>query len=339
MAQSAWVCLEVGGRRFKISKATVYKRPQSTLAVLLQAADSLSPATRGEAYIFDRNADHFSVLVDYMRLGQVFLGPTMSVEQFQVEADFWGLPEAGKAALTQTLKRKNQEEYEASRAKKAKMQPKSLAEIQAELAELQLSLTKLIASQVPTQLDAPAKTIVALLLGFDVSERREIIEKVKTLEGRVVKSMTDKPTHLIVAYFQRTPKVLVAINKGLEILSQDWVDSSVKAGHWLPAQDYYACAPEQERRLKFSYSEALQKARERPFLVNYEFYLPDSLDLTEVVTSAGGSILKALPAAPAARSYVVYEVFSQEAKDLLDGGFRVRDTKWLKNCVLRQEVI
>ena len=50
---------------------------------------------------------------------------------------------------------------------------------------------------------------------------------------------------------------LVAINKGLELLTIAWMVRSEIAGHWLPTQDFYACTAAQEQG-QFTYKACLQ---------------------------------------------------------------------------------
>ena len=224
-------------------------------------------------------------------------------------------------------------------AKRAKLQPRNLpsnAEIQAELAKLNALQAQPTALR-PTE-------VVAILSSFELSERNAIIEKVHYLRGRVVDTFDEKPTHLILTEFKNTKKLLVALNKGLEVMSSRWVYESVKAGVWLQPGEYYACTAEEERKHQFSYLETLQKARSSGFLQATQFYIsptvrPAPRDFEEVVTSAGGKALAKRPTAPAERLYVVADLKTKEAQDLQALGFAVMDTEWLCGCVFRQKLV
>lgn len=427
MAQSPFVVIDVGGRPFKLMRATVLKHPASTLAKVISGLDTSSALEEAGTYYFDRNPEYFAVIADYMRTGKTFLGPNLSKEMFEVEAEFWGVtgltdnskatkvvPEAPKPESTMvlpqpigptlvletefaapvktanngylasfgpssavmkqtssegslasstsppgqdpllgnfigglelktsieavTLKRKPCD-LDPISTKRAKLQPRNLpsnAEIQAELAKLNALQT-----QPPVQ--RPVE-VVAILSSFELNERNAITEKVRNLRGRVVDTFDENPTHLILTEFKNTKKLLVALNKGLEVMSSRWVYESVKAGEWLPSREYYACTAEEERKHQFSYLETLQKARNNGFLQTTQFYIsptvrPAPRDFEEVVTSAGGKALTKRPAAPAERLYVVADLKAREAEDLKALGFTVKDTEWLCGCVFRQKLI
>ena len=422
MAQSPYVAVDVGGREFKIMRNTVMKYPNCTLVKVITGVDPTSALLEGGTYFFDRNPDYFSVLVDYMRTGKVFLSPTLNQEQFTIEAEFWGLLEAtGTAppkpettvvlqqpigptlvldttefaapAKTQTngysvsfgpnsmpmkhassegslassvvspagadpllgnfigglelktsieaagsMKRKQGELDHTEPLKRAKMIPRKLPSIEEVKAEL-VRMNTLQSARTPP----PSFQVTAILSSFELSERNSISDKIRRLNGRIVETFDEKPTHLILTEFKNTKKLLVAINKGLEIVSSRWVYESVKAGEWLPAGEYYACTKEDERKHRFVYAETLKKARNGGFLTNYTFYIspsvrPSPRDFEEVVTSAGGKTLTKRPAAVMPGLFVVTEGKSQEADELRKQGFEVRDSEWLCGCVFQQTV-
>lgn len=165
MVNSPLVCVDVGGRLFKMRKATVLKYPESLLAHVLQADDPTAVRSQGYSLFFNRNPEYFSTLVNFMRTGKAFLSSCLVPEQFKEEADFWGLPETATEAKIESLKRKRTEEV--SREKRPKLQLKGLEELQADIAQIQVDLTRLISMQVPT----PSVKVVAMILNFDPGEQ------------------------------------------------------------------------------------------------------------------------------------------------------------------------
>lgn len=430
MAQSTFVSIDVGGRPFKLMRTTVLKYPASTLVKVISGVDTTSALVEDGTYFFDRNPDYFSVIVEYMRTGKVFLPPNLSKEMFALETEFWGmsaingppksqleiaesakpkpestilLPQAigptmvletefttpvkpastiglvsfapNSAVMKQTssegslasstnlpgqdpllgnfigglelktsieavsLKRK-QGDLNPYIAKRPKLQPRQIPSVE----EIQAELTKLESLQAQSTPLRPAPEVVAILSSFELNERNAISEKVRYLRGRVVDTFDEKPTHLILTEFKNTKKLLVALNKGLEVMSSRWVYESVKAGNWLPAEDFYACTADDERKHTFSYRDTLQKARTSGFLVASQFYIspsvrPSSRDFEEVVTSAGGKALPKRPSAPVPQLYIVADLKSKDAEDLKGLGFVVKDTEWLCGCVFQQRLI
>lgn len=60
---------------------------------------------------------------------------------------------------------------------------------------------------------------------------------------------------------RRTVKLMLAINKGAEVLSLKWLTESGQAKKLLPTQEFVLRDEEMERRLNFSMAEVLGKVR------------------------------------------------------------------------------
>lgn len=338
MAKSPFVCVDVGGRFFKMCKATVLKYPTSLLAQVLETDDSISTRNQSNSLFFDRNPDYFCILVDFMRTGKAFVPASLDLEQFKEEAEFWGLPEAVTVAKTESLKRKRAEQ--ASQEKRPKLQLKSLEELQTDLTQIQISLAQLISQRTPTL------KVAALIQGFSTVEQKAISKLVKDLNGKVVDSFSEEPSHVIVQTFDKTTMQLIAINKGLELVTKSWVTDSKMAGYWLPPQNYYACKEAEERGdFTFSYRASLDKAKRRRCFADCQFVktafcclrFPAGYDL--VVVSAGGRFLDKLPTDRPPKLVILGDISLKEATDLAAVGYKVRNWEWVVKCVLRQEII
>lgn len=86
--------IDVGGTRFRVLRETVMKYPNSLLAQVITGRDTYHMLIADGEYFFDRNPQYFSVILDYMRMGKVFLPPTLLIEQLNEELQFWRLATA-----------------------------------------------------------------------------------------------------------------------------------------------------------------------------------------------------------------------------------------------------
>ena len=97
---------------------------------------------------------------------------------------------------------------------------------------------------------------------------------------------------------RRTVKLMLAINKGADILSIRWLIDSDKEKKLLPLKDYILRDEEMEKKLNFSVEEALEKVRkeEQKLFEGKEFYLSKSVvpaykELRVLIESGGGKVM------------------------------------------------
>ncbi|KAL7530005.1 hypothetical protein ACHAXR_003267 [Thalassiosira sp. AJA248-18] len=79
------VQFNVGGKHFEISRAVLSKHPDSVLARLMSDTSLTQPI------FIDRNGDVFSIVLDYLRYGNVVLPLTVPKETFLREIDYYGI--------------------------------------------------------------------------------------------------------------------------------------------------------------------------------------------------------------------------------------------------------
>lgn len=75
----------VGGKHFEISRAVLAKHPDSVLVRLMK-----DPSLKQPIFI-DRNGDVFSLVLDYLRYGEVVLPINVPMETFLREVDHYGI--------------------------------------------------------------------------------------------------------------------------------------------------------------------------------------------------------------------------------------------------------
>jgi hypothetical protein len=86
--------LDIGGKRFRVLRETVMKFPSSLLAQVITGKDTFHMLIADGAYFFDRNPQYFSAILDYMRIGKLFLPTSLLADQMKEELVFWKLDSA-----------------------------------------------------------------------------------------------------------------------------------------------------------------------------------------------------------------------------------------------------
>ena len=83
--------LDVGGTRFRTNRQTLLSDPNSMLAKMFDPESSFSApgVMKDGAYFLDRNPDHFSAVLDFLRSGYLERG--CNVPALLKEASFFGL--------------------------------------------------------------------------------------------------------------------------------------------------------------------------------------------------------------------------------------------------------
>ena len=139
--------------------------------------------------------------------------------------------------------------------------------------------------------------VIAVSSFADKEQDLDVVDSViKTIPGyRFASTMTKNVTHLIVGENRRTLKVLLAIAKGLWVVSFQWVVASVEEGKWLSPENY-------EVEKWFPGAMNARKARhkgEAPLLdgkmvfLNGKSMSVSQENLTELVEAAGGQVVNA----------------------------------------------
>ena len=87
-----WVKLNVGGRFFETTLATLTSHPGSSLAKMFEPNSKFSPATMDDGvYQLDACPRAFSVVLNWLRYRRVMMGPNTKPEEVVPVADFFGL--------------------------------------------------------------------------------------------------------------------------------------------------------------------------------------------------------------------------------------------------------
>ena len=85
------VTLNIEGRIFQTTEATIKNLPGSLLGTLNENSTYFDPKTK--AFCFDRDSTLFRYILTAHRNGEIHVPQDMCAIQFKKEMDFWGVPE------------------------------------------------------------------------------------------------------------------------------------------------------------------------------------------------------------------------------------------------------
>ena len=130
---------------------------------------------------------------------------------------------------------------------------------------------------------------------------------VRKLGGQVVgddRGPLDGFTHFVVpapgkggSNFRRSRDALIALARGLPIVSENWLQSCEAAHAFLDGAEFLLHDPSAERKFRFSMGESLRRARESGVLRGKRLYVTPGVDaavlrlFAEVVPLAGGNLV------------------------------------------------
>ncbi|KAG2140533.1 uncharacterized protein EDB93DRAFT_1161734 [Suillus bovinus] len=166
--------------------------------------------------------------------------------------------------------------------------------------------------------------------------------------------MTTKPndcTHLIAKGIVRTEKFLCAIASSPFVLTEGWVNSSVRSGKLLPETDFLISDPESERKWNFKLSASLERAKREDggegLLKGMTFYVTPKVEidlklLKAVIASAGGQVQTSKPTTRILKANKNRHVISCPAdqsiwRPLVEEGYTIYSTELILLAVLTQE--
>ncbi len=98
------ILLDVGGRKFSTTSTTLTAEPNSMLAAMFSGRHKL-PKDDAGYYFIDRNGDHFSAVLDWLRTRELSpgLGPAQ-LQALKIEADYYQLESLLIAVTTAATK-------------------------------------------------------------------------------------------------------------------------------------------------------------------------------------------------------------------------------------------
>ena len=170
----------------------------------------------------------------------------------------------------------------------------------------------------------------------------------KALAGLGVKLVEEKEKNfnvLVMDKFKRTIKFLLAINKGVDIVSYKWAQECIKQGKIVPPGDYIYFDKAAETKYKFKLADTIRIAKNKKssFLEGHRVYIPNNIkpsheEIKLIIESADGVFVKAKPSAAKDADVIVIlnEDDAKTIKQFKDQGFKPYSTELLFSGVLQQ---
>ncbi|KAG1847384.1 hypothetical protein F4604DRAFT_1594505 [Suillus subluteus] len=202
------------------------------------------------------------------------------------------------------------------------------------------------------QLSGPSResgTVRVMTTGIQLTD--DTIKRLNKLGAK----MTTKPndcTHLIAKGIVRTEKFLCAIASSPFVLTEGWVNSSVRTGKLLLETDFLISDPESERKWNFKLSTSLERAKREDagdsLLKGMTFYVTPKVEidlklLKAVIASAGGQVQTSKPTTRILKGNKNRHVISCPAdqsiwRPLVEEGYTIYSTELILLAVLTQEI-
>ena len=175
-----------------------------------------------------------------------------------------------------------------------------------------------------------------------VDEKR----KLTYLGAKIVEEREKHFTVLVMDKFKRTIKFLLAMVKGIDVVSYDWVVDSINEGRLLPTEDYIYIEKGAETRHKFKLSHCLDKAKSRTegILHDFRVYLPPNLkpstaEIKLLVEAMEGTILKAKPSHFEDDILIILDESDKKSANHFVGiSFTPYTTEFIFSTILQQKV-
>ncbi|KAG1837309.1 hypothetical protein DFJ58DRAFT_816048 [Suillus subalutaceus] len=202
------------------------------------------------------------------------------------------------------------------------------------------------------QLSGPSResgTVRVMTTGIQLTD--DTIKRLNKLGAK----MTTKPndcTHLIAKGIVRTEKFLCAIASSPFVLTEGWVNSSVRTGKLLLETDFLISDLESERKWNFKLSTSLERAKREDagdsLLKGMTFYVTPKVEidlklLKAVIASAGGQVQTSKPTTRILKGNKNRHVISCPAdqsiwRPLVEEGYTIYSTELILLAVLTQEI-
>jgi len=170
--------------------------------------------------------------------------------------------------------------------------------------------------------------------------------KLTILGAKMVDDMEKNFTLLVMDKFKRTIKFLLAISKGVDVVSYDWVTNSIKESKLLPTAKYIYSDKKAETQYKFKLSKTLEKARNQTegLLEGHRVYLSNTIkpsldEIKTLVESMGGTYIKTKPSELRYDTLIILEEDDEKnTKYFADMGYFSYTTELLYSAILQQKL-
>ena len=150
--------------------------------------------------------------------------------------------------------------------------------------------------------DPSLPTPRVMISGLAGSPYETVVDALVQLGGELAEPV--QASHLVVAYLQRTPKLLTAISRGLHVVTPAWVMQSARRHAWLYEANFALQDPLAERQMGLRLSDSLARARAlcmagRQLFEGLTFWLSPAVPypsvLKQLIPACGGEFSEQRP--------------------------------------------
>lgn len=182
-------------------------------------------------------------------------------------------------------------------------------------------------------------------------------KKLQMLVLQLGGNVTENPkmcTHVVAPVVSRTMKFFVAINVCKYVVTKHWIENSLAQNRFLDENPYWLKDAQAEREMQVNIRESVYRSQNKKLFEGMTFYItpgvsPPVFDLTNVVESAGGKVVKRRLAAKSIASHKddkgnpTYIVVTCEndihiCKDLIAHKIALYNAEFILTGVMRQKL-
>jgi len=201
------------------------------------------------------------------------------------------------------------------------------------------------------EIEAPKRNAYQVMFsGFEKGDS-ELEELKKSLTNLGVKTVEEKDKNFNVlvmnSKFKRTIKFLLALSKGIDVVSHKWVKECVSNNKVLPPSNYTFTDKEAEKKYDFKVAKILEVTKQKSengFLEGYRVYIPANItpsfeEVKLIIESASGSVVKTKPTSFKADILVVLnEDDDKNIKAFKNTKYKPYSTELIFSGVLQQKL-
>lgn len=181
-----------------------------------------------------------------------------------------------------------------------------------------------------------------------------LTKQVERLGGKVTPFVCQYCTHLVTVAILRTVKFLIALNHVRHVVIPDWIEQSARANRFLDESCFAVRDNSTESAFCFKLHESLRRSNQKKVFKDLTFYLtpdvtPSKAILSEMIESAGGKIVKALPPISSILRFInvngdpTFIIVSCEkdlylCRELVHKNIAIQSSEFVVTGIMRQEV-
>lgn len=168
----------------------------------------------------------------------------------------------------------------------------------------------------------------------------------KDLGFKVIENKENPIKYLILQSFKRTIRMMMALNRGIDIIDKKWLDDCIEQKEIPDPMNYIFKDKDSEKKFGFKFEESLTRARENyeGVFYGYSFWVsrnvaPSYDEVKLLILSGRGNILNKKPLLSEEKTLIIMSKEENEkVENLKEEGFYVYSTEFIFSGCLRQKM-